>query len=37
MELADRFYLIDHGRVVESGSTEGVSADDERIRRYLSA
>ncbi len=37
MDLADRFYLLDHGVVVESGSTEGVSADDERIRRYLSA
>lgn len=37
MNLADRFYLIDHGQVVESGSTEGVTADDERIRRYLSA
>ena len=37
MELADRFYLLDHGAVVESGSTEGVTADDERIRRYLSA
>ena len=37
MELADRFYLLDHGVVVESGSTDGVTADDERIRRYLSA
>ncbi|USZ72040.1 ABC transporter ATP-binding protein [Natronosalvus halobius] len=37
MDLADRFYLLDHGTVVESGSTEGVSADDEQIRRYLSA
>ncbi|MFC4542319.1 ABC transporter ATP-binding protein [Halosolutus amylolyticus] len=37
MDLADRFYLIDHGTVVESGSTAGVTADDERIRRYLSA
>ena len=37
MDLADRFYLLDHGAVVESGSTEGVTADDERIRRYLSA
>ena len=37
MDLADRFYLIDHGTVVESGSTDGVTADDERIRRYLSA
>jgi branched-chain amino acid transport system ATP-binding protein len=35
MDLADRFYLVDNGRVVESGSTEGVTADDERIRRYL--
>lgn len=37
MDLADRFYLIDHGQVVEQGSTEAVSKDDERIRRYLSA
>ncbi|MFC4249105.1 ABC transporter ATP-binding protein [Natribaculum luteum] len=37
MDLADRFYLLDHGTVVESGSTADVSADDERIRRYLSA
>ena len=37
MDLADRFYLLDHGTVVESGSTEGVTADDDRIRRYLSA
>ncbi len=37
MDLADRFYLLDHGTVVESGPTADVSADDERIRRYLSA
>ncbi|WP_254768840.1 ABC transporter ATP-binding protein [Salinilacihabitans rarus] len=37
MDLADRFYLLDHGRVVESGETADVSADDERIRRYLTA
>ncbi len=37
MDLADRFYLIDHGTVVESGPTEGVTADDERIQRYLAA
>lgn len=37
MDLADRFYLIDHGTVVESGDTEGVDEDDERIRRYLVA
>ena len=37
MDLADRFYLLDHGTVVESGSTSDVSRDDEVIRRYLSA
>jgi len=37
MDLADYFYLIDHGQVVEEGSTEGLSSDDERIARYLSA
>jgi branched-chain amino acid transport system ATP-binding protein len=37
MDLADRFYLLDHGQVVETGSTEDVSRDDEKIRRYLSA
>ena len=37
MDLADRFYLLDQGQVVESCSTEGMTADDERIRRYLSA
>ena len=37
MDLTDRFYLLDDGQVVEQGSTEGVSRDDERIRRYLTA
>ncbi len=37
MDLADQFYLLDHGQVVESGSTEGLSADDERIQQYLGA
>ncbi|MFB6235274.1 MAG: ABC transporter ATP-binding protein [Halopenitus sp.] len=37
MDLADRYYLIDHGTVVDSGDTEGVTQDDETIRRYLSA
>ncbi|MFB6207096.1 MAG: ABC transporter ATP-binding protein [Haloglomus sp.] len=37
MDLADRFYLLDNGQVVEDGeATHGVT-DDERIRRYLSA
>ncbi|OYR87549.1 ABC transporter ATP-binding protein, partial [Halorubrum sp. E3] len=35
MDLADRFYLVDHGVVVEEGDTAGVTSDDERIRRYL--
>jgi branched-chain amino acid transport system ATP-binding protein len=37
LELADRFYLLDNGQVVDSGTTEGLSADDERLRRHLSA
>ncbi|MFP4590201.1 MAG: ABC transporter ATP-binding protein [Halobacteriales archaeon] len=37
MSLADRFYLLDQGRVVESDDTAGVTAEDERIRRYLAA
>ncbi|SNZ06841.1 amino acid/amide ABC transporter ATP-binding protein 2, HAAT family [Natronoarchaeum philippinense] len=37
MDLTDRFYLLDHGTVVESGDSDAVSQDDETIRRYLSA
>ncbi len=37
VDLADRFYLLDNGRVVEAGSTEGLTSDDERIARYLGA
>jgi branched-chain amino acid transport system ATP-binding protein len=37
MDLTDRFYLLDHGEVVESGDSDAVSQDDETIRRYLSA
>lgn len=37
IDLADRFYLLDKGRVVESGTTDGVSPDDEGLRRYLTA
>ncbi|WP_135821089.1 ABC transporter ATP-binding protein [Halostella litorea] len=37
MDLTDRFYLLDHGEVVESGDSDAVSRDDEMIRRYLSA
>jgi branched-chain amino acid transport system ATP-binding protein len=37
LDLADRFYVVDKGRVVDAGETADVSADDERLRRYLSA
>ena len=37
LDLADRFYILDKGQVVDDGDTADVSADDERLRRYLSA
>ena len=37
LDLADRFYVLDKGRVVDDGDTAAVSPDDERLRRYLSA
>jgi branched-chain amino acid transport system ATP-binding protein len=37
MDLADRFYLLDNGQVVEEGAATSGVTDDERIRRYLSA
>jgi branched-chain amino acid transport system ATP-binding protein len=37
LDLADRFYVIDNGRVVDEGNADETSADDERLRRYLSA
>ncbi|MFH5797029.1 ABC transporter ATP-binding protein [Haladaptatus sp. CMAA 1911] len=37
LDLADRFYVLDTGRVVERGDANEVSTDDERLRRYLSA
>jgi len=37
LDLADRFFVVDNGRVVDSGDADAVSADDERLRRYLSA
>ncbi|USZ69008.1 ABC transporter ATP-binding protein [Halorussus salilacus] len=37
LDLADRFYVLDNGRVVEEGDADETSADDERLRRYLSA
>ncbi|WP_327053809.1 ABC transporter ATP-binding protein [Halomicrococcus gelatinilyticus] len=37
LDLADRFYVLDNGQVVDEGDADAVSADDERLRRYLSA
>ncbi|MFC7133906.1 MULTISPECIES: ABC transporter ATP-binding protein [Salinibaculum] len=37
LDLADRFYVIDHGQVVDGGSVDEVSAESERLREYLSA
>jgi branched-chain amino acid transport system ATP-binding protein len=37
LDLADRFYVLEDGRVVADGDTDGVSADDPDLRRYLSA
>jgi len=37
LDLADRFYVMDHGQIIDEGKTEAVSTDDERLRRYLSA
>jgi branched-chain amino acid transport system ATP-binding protein len=37
MDLADRFYLLDNGQVVEEGEAVSGVTEDERIRRYLSA
>jgi branched-chain amino acid transport system ATP-binding protein len=37
LDLADRFYILDKGRVVDDGETTAVTANDERFRRYLSA
>ncbi len=37
LDLADRFYVMDHGQIVDQGTTDAVSVDDDRLRRYLSA
>ena len=37
LDLADRFYVMDHGQIIDEGETAEVSTDDERLRRYLSA
>ncbi len=37
LDLADRFYLVDHGTVVDQGDTSEVSADSDRLTEVLSA
>jgi branched-chain amino acid transport system ATP-binding protein len=37
MDLSDRFYLLDHGRVVHEGESRLGISEDETIRRRLSA
>jgi len=37
LDLADRYYVMDHGEIIDQGETAGVTADDEQLRRYLSA
>jgi branched-chain amino acid transport system ATP-binding protein len=37
LDLADRFYVIDHGQVVDEGDADEVTADSERLKEYLSA
>jgi branched-chain amino acid transport system ATP-binding protein len=37
LDLADRFYVMDHGQIIDAGDTADVSPEDERLRRYLSA
>lgn len=37
LDLADRFYVMDHGQIIDKGETANVTAEDERLRRYLSA
>jgi len=37
LDLADRYYVMDHGEIIDQGETAGVTAEDEKLRRYLSA
>jgi len=37
LDLADRFYVMDQGQIIDEGSTAEVSTDDDRLRRHLSA
>jgi branched-chain amino acid transport system ATP-binding protein len=37
LDLADRFYVVDHGKIVDEGDASQVTAESERLREYLSA
>jgi len=37
LDLADRFYVMDHGTILDEGETADVTPEDERLRRHLSA
>jgi branched-chain amino acid transport system ATP-binding protein len=37
LDLADRFFILDNGRVVEEGTTDSVGPEDDRLRRHLTA
>ena len=37
LDLADRFYVMDQGQIIDEGDTADVSTEDERLRRHLSA
>ncbi|MFW5948507.1 MAG: ABC transporter ATP-binding protein [Halolamina sp.] len=37
LDLADRFYVLDHGVVVDSGDADEVSSDSDRLTEHLSA
>lgn len=37
LDLADRFYVMDHGTIIDQGDTADVTPEDDRLRRHLSA
>ncbi|MEF8814445.1 MAG: ABC transporter ATP-binding protein [Halovenus sp.] len=37
LDLSDRYYVMDHGTIVEQGNSADVSPDNEKLRRHLTA
>lgn len=37
LDLSDRYYVMDHGVIIDEGSTDDVTAEDEELRRHLTA